>query len=780
MAPSVDARSAVPRSEDFAPPTTNSSTDAQLDSIDEALQVASAGTQEASVDRGVEAGAEVRLDRDGTTAEQSSPSSYGWILLFGVTIFLGAFLLFQVQPILGKFILPWFGGSPGVWTTCMLFFQCLLFGGYAYAHLLSSRLKLSHQVVVHIALLTLAMLSLPITPGNGWKPTGEESPIGRIVLLLAFNVGIPYFLLSSTGPLLQSWLAQSKIIDKPYRLYSLSNVGSMLALLSFPFWFETAFSSSEQSSIWSFGFLVYGALCVIGAIGVGYIARRQQVASVLAVAKNPALTSLQSNVTDSEPSIPSAENQHSSAEASLTWDQRLQWIVLACLPSMMLLAITNQVCLDTAVIPFLWIAPLAIYLLSFILTFDSERWYNRRICVQLAVISFLAVFAAHKFMSTPPLWLDIVGNFTGLFFVCMVCHGELYASRPSNKYLTTFYLSMSFGGALGGLMIGLVAPNIFRGFYEYQLGILCSIIVFLGTYLRMNPVWKNEVKASTKWMLGLSLPVCLLIWFTFNGVSKESIYAVRNFYGVLNVMIGPDLENQRQVKKLVHGRIVHGTQFLEEGMEMVPTTYYSESSGVGHALNSLKDRPIRVGVVGLGAGTLATYGKEGDTYRFYEINPDVISLAEQHFTFLSDSKAKTETVLGDARLVLEREEPQQFDLFVLDAFSGDAIPVHLLTKEAMEIYRKHLKPDGKIAIHVSNLYFDLKPIIQGLADDQGFSYQFLFGKRLVAPEVYPSQWALLSPESQWLEQFAAYQDAPSTRKPVLWRDDRSNLFEALK
>ena len=693
--------------------------------------------------------------------QRREPRKALWVLLFAATIFLGAFLLFQVQPILGKFILPWFGGSPGVWTTCMLVFQCLLFGGYAYAHLLSSNLKLTHQVIVHVVLLAAALCMLPITPSGQWKPVGDESPIESIVLLLLCNVGVPYFLLSSTGPLLQSWLTQSKIIDKPYRLYSLSNVGSMLALLSFPFWFETSFSSTQQAGIWSVGFLAYAVLCIGGAVGIALLSRRQP--------------SVQASSSDEIYMTPKQD-----AAPVISGVQRLQWLALAALPSMMLLATTNQVCLDTAVIPFLWIAPLAIYLLSFILTFDSERWYNRRVCVMLAVLSFLVVFLAKRVFNAPPLWLDIAFNFSGLFFTCMVCHGELYAARPAPKYLTSFYLSSSFGGALGGLFVGLVAPKIFNGFYEYQLGILCSVILFAGTYLRSNAVWRNEVPARIKWAAGLGAPLLMTLWFSSIGVTANSQHALRNFYGVLNVTTGKDLQREGLMRKLVHGRIVHGSQYLDGGRRDLPTTYYTDNSGVGQAIESMRSSPIRVGVVGLGAGTLATYGKEGDVYRFYEINPDVVRFADEYFSFLSDSKATTQIVLGDARLVLEREEPQKFDLFVLDAFSGDAIPVHLLTQEAMQIYRSHLKPDGKIAIHVSNLYFDLKSIVQGLADDQQMDCQFQIAEAMARPDGYASTWALLSTDSDWLAKFSESQDKQPLRKPVLWRDDRSNLFQALK
>ena len=691
--------------------------------------------------------------------EKSNRNRWSWAPLFAVTIFLGAFLLFQVQPIMGKFILPWFGGSPGVWTTCMLFFQLMLFAGYMYTYVLSRWFSLQMQVAIHVFLLIVSMCTLPIAPSADWKPLAGESPIPLISLLLLCKVGAPYFLLSATGPLLQSWLSASGIIDKPYRLYSLSNLGSVLALLTFPFLFEPSFSSAEQSGLWSTLFVLYGLLCIVAGWGISRMKHSQ--------------------TTEARQLTCVADDQSNSVSRS----QWVGWLVCAALPTAMLLATTNQVCLDTAVVPFLWVIPLAVYLLSFILTFESDRWYSRRPCIQFAAISFLALYGSKLLDWKLPLGIEISLYFSGLFFACMVCHGELVANKPHPSKLTLFYMTISAGGAMAGLFVGLLAPNVFQGFYEFQLTLLCCLMLFLATYLQSNIVWTTRVPAWSKIAIAIGVPTFAYVLLTIsNARSNQQMVAKRNFYGVLSVTEGNDIRSGMKIRKLVHGRVVHGSQFTDSYAEHLPTTYYTPSSGVGRTLRTMAIPNCRVGVVGLGAGTLATYGSLGDHYRFYEINPDVIDIAQNYFTFLRDSFASTELVLGDARLQLEREAPQQFDLLVLDAFSGDAIPVHLLTTEAMQIYKRHLKPDGKMAIHISNLYFDLKSIVLGLAESQQMHCCFANGHEEESPNAYESTWAILASDEKWLNYFIETEQPTSApyAKPILWTDDKNNLFEALK
>lgn len=678
------------------------------------------------------------------------------VLLFATTIFVSAFLLFQVQPIMGKYILPWYGGSPGVWTTCMLVFQVLLFGGYAYAHILNRCLALRSQIALHCGLLLLATWTLPITPSSSWKPIGDESPTWMIMLLLACKVGAPYFLLSSTGPLLQSWLGQSKIIEQPYRLYSLSNVGSMLALLSFPFFIEPAFSSSQQSTIWSIAFVVFAIACGMSGFALFRSCKTTPTAFI---------------------------SKSTTERLATSWSTVGAWFALSMLPSVMLLATTNQVCLDAGVIPFLWVIPLAIYLLSFILTFDSDRWYSRRPSIMLAAISFLILFSLKLLEYQTSLAIELLLYFGGLFFSCMVCHGELVRLKPHPSMLTSFYMTLSAGGAFGGVFVGLVAPTLFNGYFEWQLGLFACVLVFLEIYLQSNSIWKNRVPAWSKLTMAIALPVIAVLWLSvWTSISNNQLVAKRNFYGVLSVAESLEKKSGEPTRDLVHGRIVHGSQFQRSGTTQLATTYYTEASGVGLALqNHRADRHRHIGVVGLGAGTLATYGKRGDRIRFYEINENVMELANDYFTFLKDTPASVKVVLGDARLTLERENSQSFDVLVLDAFSGDAIPVHLLTREAMEIYRRHLNENGVLAIHISNLYFDLKSIVSGLAHNASFEATIISDDEASCPGALKSCWVLMSTKKEILSNaVGAAKPVIPTGKPVLWTDDKSNLFEALK
>ena len=678
------------------------------------------------------------------------------ILLFASTIFIGAFLLFQVQPIMGKYILPWYGGSPGVWSTCMLVFQVLLFGGYAYAHALNRLLSLRGQIVLHCSLLVLATVMLPITPTSDWKPIGSESPTWMIVALLICKVGAPYFLLSSTGPLLQSWLGRSKIIEQPYRLYSLSNLGSMLALLSFPFVIERAMPSSQQSFVWSVAFGLFAVGCAVSGL--------------MLFRSGDAFTG-------------TSEQKVASDERAIGWTTFGAWFALSMLPSIMLLATTNQVCLDAGVIPFLWVIPLAIYLLSFILTFESERWYSRRPCIMMATVSFLGLYLIKLLGVQAPLTLELLLYFGGLFFACMVCHGELVRLRPHPSKLTSFYLTLSAGGATGGIFVGLLAPVLFTGYFEWQLGLCACVMVFLETYLQSNSYWKHRVPAYAKAIGFAAFPVVAVLWLSlWTSVANKQLVAKRNFYGVLSVTESQDSNSGFPTRDMVHGRIVHGTQFQSKEHLLKPTAYYTESSGVGLALLHHRPQTSRhIGVVGLGAGTLATYGKEGDRFRFYEINDEVIALAKRYFTFLETTPARVELLLGDARLTLERESPQAFDVLVLDAFSGDAIPVHLLTREAMEIYQRHLNENGVLAIHISNLYFDLKSIVTGLAQNASLECSFVEDEGTQNIGARKSCWAILTKDRATIDLALGKAKSQSPiGRPVFWTDDRSNLFEALK
>jgi hypothetical protein len=684
----------------------------------------------------------------------------GLIWIYSLTIFLSAFLLFQVQPLIAKFVLPWFGGMPSVWTTCMLFFQMLLFGGYAYAHLTTSRLRPRSQAVLHIALLVVACAALPIIPGDTLKPTGGEEPISRIVWVLVRVVGAPFFILSATGPLLQGWFSRTHQSRSPYRLYALSNVGSLLALVTFPTLFEWFLPARLLAWIWSISFVVFSLLCAICAWASA--ARGQTVSST---------------ISDSTP----------AEEASPGWGIWLLWFMLAMIPSVLLLATTNQVCLDVASVPFLWVLPLTLYLLSFILCFDSDRWYSRRYFIPAALVSMACVCVMLDQGPGVHFSLQLGVYFTALFLCAMVCHGELVRRKPHVRYLTSFYLVIAAGGAAGGIFVGIVAPICFTGYYELHLGVFaCAllILVVLGLERRQLPF------PGPWWLVWTVLLACvgsLGVTLVVNATRhRENLLSVsRNFYGVLRVITTDvsygeedEISRNEPVRELLNGRIQHGFQFLNPDLQKKPTSYYGLESGVGRALSLPTDGPRRVGLVGLGTGTLASYARPKDHFQFYEINSKVEELAKTYFTFLADSKGEVEIIHGDARLNLSRQPPQGFDVLVLDAFSGDAIPVHLLTREAFAIYLPHMAPGGIIAVHISNKHFALAPVVLALADVYHLDTATINTNGSGIGEG-ASTWVLLSQSPRALRAKLIW--SARTRKQnesrVLWTDDHASLFE---
>lgn len=672
-------------------------------------------------------------------------------LCYASTIFLSAFLLFLVQPLLGKFILPWFGGSPAVWTTAMLVFQVLLFGGYLYAHLMS-RLSLRSQGKLHIMLLLTALAMLPIAPAADWKPTATEWPTLRIVGLLTACVGLPYFLLSATGPLIQSWHGKTHAGRSPYRLYALSNVGSLLALVAYPLAFERMFSKTAQSDIWSVSFALFAVACS----GCAIFAWRS--------------------------AAESASNQAGSINEALAVKpdshQIGLWFGLAMTASVLLLATTNQVCLDVAVVPFLWVVPLALYLLTFILCFDGERWYHRRVFGPLAVILLGLACLLAVTASSNSLIRQLLIYFGALFASCMVCHGELVKLKPHPKYLTLFYLTISAGGAAGGMFVAILAPLLFAGYFELYLGALAFGLLFVAV-IGGEAQW---IRARTAMVAATAMLLVSCLGLSYGGQRLPGILAVsRNFYGVLKVEEAKNLATGEPQVQLVHGGVIHGVQFSTSKKRLLPTAYYGRGSGIGQLLatHHLKS-PRHVGVVGLGIGTLAAYGRPGDRLRLYEINPAVVEMAQQHFTFLRECKADTEIALGDARLVLERESPQQFDVLVLDAFSGDGIPVHLLTREAGEVYLRHLKPDGVLAFHVTNIHFDLRPVLAGLADELKVAHVIFTASATPKAGTFHSVWGLLSRDEASLKAaLGARMSSDSKQPPIVWTDDRNNLIDVL-
>ena len=957
---------------------------------------------------------------------------------YAVTIFVSAFLLFQVQPLIGRFILPWFGGGPSIWTSCMLFFQILLLGGYLYAHLISVKLKPRTQVLTHLSLLAVSLVFLPISPSDSWKPVADQSPLLQILLLLLATVGGPYFMLSSTGPLMQKWFSQSSHGQSPWRLYALSNIGSLLALLSYPFVFEPWLALKQQVWSWSIVYGVYVALATW--CGIRYL-RHQSAAA----------TSLP----------PSVENTNSSsASVSSVDDARaprpgigamLLWLGLAACSSAMLLATTNQLCIDVATVPFLWVLPLSLYLISFIICFDSPQWYDRRAYgLLLLACTPVACWVINEGADVN-ISKQVAIYATILFACCMTCHGELVSCKPHARYLTLFYVLISAGGALGGVFVAIVAPYTFHGYWEYHLGLVACCVVtliawcaqriwlripsaafwiwamivivnvslvawfvysplednieatdetivfgvygliqFIGLILTgaleqrwkwLIAVWSVLSAVLCAWFIGfgtwqfhgmmsktiyvtlaatavgspilsatllvlsrflttakvrfcalgaiyvvatnicgwllvmkgiesqwsfgsrsenillallaivvaaphiaavrlflfgysheqsirlyglgaiyvIATSICGILWragwihdwqaisfasttgaavlmewsadgfrgndrsslgfwfwipaitlilFLSNRLAmivksgsvmnddRQTVYTSRNFYGVLRVQLESSDSDEDFIApkySLTHGQIKHGFQFIDEYWKTQPTTYYGRESGIGIAIQMSRERqpenekrPLRVGVVGLGTGTLAAYCEKGDTFRFYDINPDVVALSDNFFTYLRDSPTSPEVVIGDARIMMEREiadgKSQQFDILAIDAFSSDAIPVHLLTSECGDIYRQQLRPGGILAVHISNRFLDLNPVSLGLAEHLGWNAYQIENSADDLAGVFSSTWILLTSDKElgtdpaFLKSVTPWKD---NEKVLHWTDDYSGLWQVL-
>ncbi len=714
---------------------------------------------------------------------ESRSALIGWS---AATVLVSAFLLFQVQPMISKMILPWFGGSPAVWTICMLFFQVFLLGGYAYAHLLDRLSGTKWQGVIHLALLLAALIVLPITPEADWKPTDSDAPQWKILALLTANVGLPYFLLASSAPLVQAWFSRACVGRSPYRLYALSNAGSLAALLSYPFLVEPALSNPAQGQLWSWGF--GGFVVLSGGLAIAMI----RLNSPVAVAGEHGSTS-----------ISPADGESTTMNQRPTLPNYLLWLGLPAFGSMSLLAVTNHICQDVAVVPFLWVVPLSLYLITFIICFDSDRWYRRTICAVLAMLSIAAVsvillgetLQPHlKKMGIKKELPDFLDSITMeasmylvvLFFVCMLCHGELARARPAPRFLTAFYLMISLGGALGGVFVALVCPSIFSTYFESEICLIGGFVIAAAVIFHAI----GELSGAKRYWLmgGLTVPIVagmsLVIAVPFDVDRAGVVTASRNFYGVLEVVRkGTDDEyDQRMV--LYNGRIMHGVQYLQPDRQDEPTSYYNEESGIGLTLICFpRIGPMRVATVGLGTGTIASYGRDGDAYRFYEINPDVLDIARDHFTFLSDSDAEVDVVLGDARLQMEQQSPQEYDVLALDAFSGDAIPAHLLTVESFGTYLKHMRADGVIAVHVSNRHLDLRPIVAHLASIYDMKVVEIDADDQGGAADSSSSWLLVTTNEDFLNDQMVI-DAASELDPPdpqirVWTDQYSNLFQIL-
>lgn len=712
---------------------------------------------------------------------------------FAACIFISAFLLFQVQPFICKVILPWFGGSSSVWATCVAFFQTLLFGGYLYAHISATHLSRKQQGIVHTALLFATLIFLPVMPGDQWKPdSGAASPLLQIVKLLAATVGLPFFVLASNGPLVQSWFARDFPGRSPYRLYSLSNIGSLLALASYPFLIEPLFKLREQSWIWSGLFAAFALLC--GSCALMYRKESEIVTTPEPVPEPPVeATQGDAGVGGINYDFPPVKPVAKPPRYQPTPGDRLLWILFPACASLMLVATTNLLSQDVAVVPFLWILPLAIYLISFIFTFESDNWYHRPVWGMALVAALGGAYAAMHYGVDMRLLPQIAIHSGVLLTGCMICHGELVRLKPHPKFLTSFYLMLSAGGALGGIAATFGAPLLFTDIWEYPIGLMGCAALLLLAFARDKESALFRGKLPGVWLLLILVffAASSLFYEKLTSLGKYAISRSRNFYGVLKVNDHKP-STDSPYRTLMHGRINHGTQYFSPEYETQPVTYYGEGSGVGIAVRVMRDlgptRDLQLGVVGLGTGTMAAWCRTIDTVRFYDINPDVVRLSEQYFTYTAKCEGKVQIVLGDARLMIERETalPQgerlpKLDLLALDAFSSDAIPLHLLTTQAFETYWKRVRPDGIIAVHISNRYLDLYPLVRGLAEASNRQTIYIDGESDHVNET--STWILVTNNPRYLEHALMREnDTPpeKPRPPLVFTDDYSNLYKILK
>jgi SAM-dependent methyltransferase len=669
-------------------------------------------------------------------------------LLLPVTVFLGAFLLFLIEPLFAKMILPRFGGSAAVWAMCLVFFQSALLLGYWYADLTTRRLNVAGQSVLHTALLLVSLCFLPVAPRAIFHSLDATHPVAHILVVLAASIGLPFILLSATSPLVQTWHARAGGGSEPYHLFAVSNFASLLALLSFPFLIEPHISSRGQALLWSAFFFIFVVVCSFTA----WLASR----GVRGEA-SPAIA------TEAGVAAPAAR-------------EKLVWLSLSACGSMLLLSITNHMMENVAPVPLLWVLPLALYLLTFTLAFQRRSLYSRWLMVRLLAVTLGSLgYAIYDPSFTESIQVSVPLFCASLFLCCLFCHGELARRRPAPLHLTSFYLMISLGGALGAIFVGVLAPYIFSAIYEFPLA-LCLTALLAAVVL-----WREGRLARAFW-IGATVALAAVLAFHVHAYKKNAVLTVRNFYGALRIKQFHDWLKQ-PYRTLYHGRIEHGSQFQNLPKSLVATTYYAANSGVGKALGHFSGAPKRVGVIGLGAGTLAAYGNAGDYLRFYEINPLVVSIAQTWFSYLRDTPAKVDVAMGDARLSLTAEPPQQFDVLAVDAFSGDAIPVHLLTKEAFALYLRHLKPGGILAIHTSNTYLDLSPVVQLLADDAHYPARLVTNGDELRKLIDASDWVLVTRNDRFLSDLDAATLRESIEVPPklrLWTDDYNNLFQILR
>jgi hypothetical protein len=658
---------------------------------------------------------------------------------FALAIGASSVLLFSVQPIVAKAILPKFGGSAGVWVTCMLFFQVVLLAGYLYSFALNRTFNRRAQVAAHMMLLAAGGLLLP------WKlraaaPAEGASPVPAILLFLAGTIGLPFFVLSANSPLLQSWYAATPGARFPYGLFAWSNLASLLALLAYPVLLEPMFATLHLLRWWSGAYLL---LALLIAFTAGSRALARQAPPGPADASEPAALRLRA----------------------------LLWTGLSACASALWLAAANHLSQEVAAVPFLWILPLSVYLLAFILCFEGRGWYRPEIFRALMPGAWCALAYGITLRGAAlGLAVEIPMVLAALLACCMFCDGELVLSRPeSPSEMPFFYLAIALGGALGAVFVAVVAPVAFNRFLELPIAVTACVL--LGFRL----LYRYPVRRLLR--LAVIAVLAFVVATGFDHIDHD-IARSRNFYGSL--LVSDKGDGPAAARTLFNGRTLHGAEFLSPELSRNPTAYYGPQSGVGLALAALRMPARRVGVVGLGVGTLAAYGRTGDRFRFYEINPAVVDAASRHFRFLRESAAQTEVVTADGRLAIEREPRGSFDVLVLDAFADDSIPVHLLTREAFELYFDHLRGDGVVLVHMTNRYLDLAPVVQACASALGRRFLLIRSAADDARQIRAADWAVVGRDQPLLATLAVWSQPAPARGYAPWTDGRSDLFRLLK
>src|SRR5215472_1522541 len=717
-------------------------------------------------------------------------------VLYAIAIFLGSFLLFLVEPMAAKRLVPLLGGSAAVWTTCLVFFQVALLLGYLCAHWLATRLRQRAKSLIYTALLAACL-------AQAWYVLHAElhastvHPVVSVFLVLGTLIGLPFVVLSATNPLLQAWYAGSFSrssgsapgeLVPPYRLFALSNFGSLLALVIYPWVVEPRLTLRAQGAAWLAGFAVFAA----AGIAIVWL-RRNGGRGSQASTKNPTTETQRYGEKMQGETEPSSKDLGAQAIAPLSNRDRALWLFLAAGGSVLLCAMTNHLTQNIAAIPLLWVVPLTMYLLSFVIAFSRGQWMPHLLRLQIPV---LGVTVARMIMlgltavalgalgyllddsrMDMPLKVSIPFYSAALLILCLFCHAELHRHRPSPNHATAFYLLIAAGGALGSILVGIMAPMIFRGSYELACGLALTAVLALAV------TWKQGIGWRLFWSAA-SIALVVLSVMQVREDGRHAIARVRNFYGALRVTEEMQPPYPAFTRTLYHGTIQHGTQIFTDKLRKTPTSYYAHDSGVGLALDGCcGERPRRVGVIGLGTGTLAAYGRPGDVFRFYDINPLVEPISRHLFTYLKESAATIAIVPGDTRVSMAHEPPQQYDVLVIDAFSSDAIPVHLITAQAVDLYRRHLQPGGIIAFHVSNHYLDLDPIVDQLARHAGMQAAFIVSDDNDDTGEYSSDWVLVTSNREFL----ARPDVAEVIDPIparaglrLWTDDYSSVLPILR